>query len=76
MVFTNVHNPRSTISQKDECRNTVVKHEAALSANCTIVCGVTIEKYAFIGTGAVVNKDISDYSLMVEVPAKQIGWMN
>ena len=76
MVFTNVYNPRAGVSRKDEYRNTVVKQGATLGANCTIVCGVTIGKYAFIGAGAVVNKDVPDYALMVGVPAKQIGWMS
>jgi UDP-2-acetamido-3-amino-2,3-dideoxy-glucuronate N-acetyltransferase len=76
MVFTNVYNPRSAISRKDEYRNTLVKQGATLGANCTIVCGVTIGKYAFIGAGAVVNRDVPDFALMVGVPAKQIGWMS
>ena len=76
MVFTNVYNPRSAVSRKDEYRNTVVKRGATLGANCTIVCGVTIGEYAFIGAGAVVNVDVKPYALMVGVPAKQIGWMS
>ena len=76
MVFTNVYNPRSAITRKDEYRNTIVKQGATLGANCTIVCGVTIGKYAFIGAGAVVNRDVPDFALMVGVPAKQIGWMS
>ncbi len=76
MVFTNVYNPRSAITRKDEYRDTLVKQGATLGANCTIICGNTIGKYAFIGAGAVVNKDISDYALVVGVPAKQIGWMS
>ena len=76
MVFTNVYNPRSAIPRKDEYRNTIVKRGATLGANCTIVCGVTIGKHAFIGAGAVVTKDVPDYALVVGVPAKQIGWMN
>lgn len=75
-VFTNVYNPRSLVSRKDEYRNTVVKRGATLGANCTIVCGVTIGEYAFIGAGAVVNKDVRPYALMVGVPARQIGWMS
>lgn len=74
--FTNVYNPRSAVSRKDEYRNTLVKQGATLGANCTIVCGVTIGKYAFIGAGAVVNRDVPDYALMVGVPARQIGWMS
>jgi len=76
MVFTNVYNPRSAVTRKHEYRDTVVKQGATLGANCTIVCGVTIGKYAFIGAGAVVNHDVPDYALMVGVPAKQIGWMS
>jgi len=76
MVFTNVYNPRSLIERKDEYKNTLVKKGATLGANCTIVCGVTIGEYAFIGAGAVVNKDVKPYALMVGVPAKQIGWMS
>lgn len=76
MVFTNVYNPRSLIERKDEYRNTLVKKGATLGANCTIVCGVTIGEYAFVGAGAVINKDVPAYALMVGVPAKQIGWMS
>ena len=76
MVFTNVYNPRSAVTRKDEYRDTVVKRGVTLGANCTIVCGVTIGEYAFIGAGAVVNKDVKPYALMVGVPAKQIGWMS
>nr|WP_279052418.1 UDP-2-acetamido-3-amino-2,3-dideoxy-D-glucuronate N-acetyltransferase [Acinetobacter tandoii] len=76
MVFTNVYNPRSLIERKDQYRDTVVKKGATLGANCTIVCGVTIGAYAFVGAGAVVNKDVPAYALMVGVPAKQIGWMS
>jgi UDP-2-acetamido-3-amino-2,3-dideoxy-glucuronate N-acetyltransferase len=76
MVFTNVHNPRSLIERKDQYRDTLVKKGATLGANCTIVCGVTIGEYAFVGAGAVVNKDVSAFALMVGVPARQIGWMS
>lgn len=76
MVFTNVYNPRSLIERKNEYRDTLVKKGATLGANCTIVCGVTIGEYAFVGAGAVVNKDVPAYALMVGVPAKQIGWMS
>lgn len=76
MVFTNVFNPRSAVSRKDEYRNTLVKRGATLGANCTIVCGNTVGEYAFIGSGAVVNRDVPSYALMVGVPARQIGWMS
>jgi len=76
MVFTNVYNPRSLIERKNEYRDTVVKKGATLGANCTIVCGVTIGEYAVIGAGAVINKDVKPYALVVGVPAKQIGWMS
>ena len=76
MVFTNVYNPRSLIERKDEYRDTFVKKGATLGANCTIVCGTTIGKFAFVGAGAVVNKDVPAYALMVGVPAKQIGWIS
>lgn len=76
MVFTNVYNPRAAIDRKAEYRDTLVKKGATLGANSTIVCGVTIGRYAFIGAGAVVNKNVPDYALMVGVPAKQIGWMS
>mgnify|MGYP000559472966 CR=1 FL=1 len=76
MVFTNVYNPRSLIERKNEYRNTLVKKGVTLGANCTIVCGVTIGEYAFVGAGAVINKDVKPYALMVGVPAKQIGWMS
>lgn len=76
MVFTNVYNPRSAVSRKDEYRNTLVRRGATLGANCTIVCGTTIGEYAFIGAGAVVNHDVPDYALMVGVPTRQIGWMS
>jgi UDP-2-acetamido-3-amino-2,3-dideoxy-glucuronate N-acetyltransferase len=76
MVFTNVYNPRSLIERKNEYRNTIVKRGATLGANCTVVCGINIGAYAFVGAGAVVNKDVKPYALMVGVPAKQIGWMS
>lgn len=76
MVFTNVYNPRSLIERKSEYRDTLVKRGATLGANCTIVCGVTIGEFAFVGAGAVVNRDVPPYALMVGVPAKQIGWMS
>jgi len=76
MVFTNVYNPRSLIERKNEYRDTLVKRGATLGANCTIVCGVVIGEYAFVGAGAVVNKDVPAYALMVGVPARQVGWMS
>lgn len=76
MVFTNVYNPRSLIERKNEYRDTLVKKGATLGANCTIVCGVTISEFAFVGAGAVINKDVPAYALMVGVPARQIGWMS
>lgn len=76
MVFTNVYNPRSLIERKNQYRSTLVKKGATLGANCTVVCGVTIGENAFVGAGAVVNKDVPAYALMVGVPAKQKGWMS
>lgn len=74
MVFTNVFNPRSHVTRKHEYRKTLVKKGATIGANATIVCGVTVGEYAFIGAGCVVNKDVKAYAMMVGVPAKQIGW--
>ena len=76
MVFTNVYNPRSLIERKNEYRDTFIKKGASLGANCTIVCGVTVEKFAFVAAGAVINKDVPAYALMAGIPAKQIGWMS
>lgn len=76
MVFTNVYNPRSAISRKGEYQNTLVKKGATIGANCTLICGITIGEYAFIGAGAVINYDVPDFALMVGVPARQIGWMS
>jgi len=76
MVFTNVINPRSEISRKDAYRKTLVKRGATLGANCTIVCGITVGAYAFVGAGAVVNRDVLDFALVVGVPARQVGWMS
>lgn len=76
MVFTNVYNPRSLIDRKDEYKDTIVKRGATLGANCTIVCGITIGEYAFVGAGAVVNQDVPAYALVAGVPARQIGWMS
>ena len=76
MVFTNVYNPRASVTRKEEYRRTLIKKGATLGANCTIVCGNTVGEYAFVGAGAVVNKDVPAYALMVGVPARQIGWMS
>lgn len=75
MVFTNVINPRAFIERKHEFRKTLVKRGATIGANATIVCGVTIGEYAFIGAGAVVTKDVLPYALVVGVPARQVGWV-
>lgn len=75
MVFTNVFNPRSEINRMRELKQTLVKQGATLGANCTIVCGVTIGRYAFIGAGAVITKDVPDYALMMGSPARVSGWM-
>lgn len=76
MVFTNVYNPRAFIERKNEYRGTLVKKGATLGANCTIVCGISIGQYAFIGAGSVVNKDIKAYALVVGIPGRQIGWIS
>lgn len=75
MVFTNVYNPRSAITRKSEYRQTIVGRGATLGANSTIVCGVKIGEYAFVGAGAVINRDVSPYALMLGVPARRRGWM-
>jgi len=76
MVFTNVYNPRALIERKDAYRDTLVKRGATLGANCTVVCGITIGAFAFVGAGAVITQNVPDYALMVGVPARQIGWMS
>ena len=76
MVFTNVYNPRSAVVRRAEYRRTLVRRGATLGANCTVVCGVTIGQYAFVGAGAVVQRDVPDFALMVGVPARRIGWMS
>jgi len=76
MVFTNVYNPRSLVERKHEYRDTLVRRGATLGANCTIVCGVTVGEFAFVGAGAVVTRDVPAYALVVGVPARQIGWMS
>jgi len=75
MVFTNVVNPRAFIQRKDEFKKTLLKKGCSIGANATIICGVTIGEYALIGSGAVVNKDVKPFALMVGVPARQIGWV-
>ena len=76
MVFTNVYNPRSAVNRKEEYMKTLVGRGATIGANATIVCGVTIGAYAFIGAGSVIKHDVPSYALMVGVPARQIGWMS
>ena len=76
MVFTNVFNPRSAVIRKDKYRETYVEKGASIGANATIICGIRIGKYAFIGAGAVVHKDVKPYSLIVGNPGRPIGWMS
>ena len=76
MVFTNVHNPRAAVPRKSEYRPTMVKRGATLGANCTVVCGTTIGRYAFVGAGAVVSRDVPDFALVAGVPARRIGWVS
>jgi len=76
MVFTNISNPRSAVVRRDKYEKTLVKKGATIGANATILCGHTIGKYAFIGAGSVVTKDVRDYALVVGNPARQIGWMS
>jgi UDP-2-acetamido-3-amino-2,3-dideoxy-glucuronate N-acetyltransferase len=75
MVFTNVINPRSHVSRRDEYRRTLVKRGASIGANATVVCGVTLGKYCFVAAGAVVTHDVPDHALVMGVPATQVGWM-
>jgi UDP-2-acetamido-3-amino-2,3-dideoxy-glucuronate N-acetyltransferase len=75
-VFTNVANPRAAVERKQEYRETRVGKGASLGANCTIVCGVTVGRYAFVGAGAVVTRDVKDFALVTGVPARQTGWMS
>ena len=76
VVFTNVYNPRSEINRKSEYKYTIINEGATLGANSTLVCGISIGKYAFVGAGSVVNRDVPDFSLVVGVPARQIGWVS
>jgi UDP-2-acetamido-3-amino-2,3-dideoxy-glucuronate N-acetyltransferase len=76
MVFTNVINPRSEIIRRDDYETTVVEKGASIGANSTIICGNIIGRYAFVGAGAVVTKDVKPYALVVGNPARQIGWMS
>ena len=76
MVFTNVHNPRSAVPRKNAYRATLVQQGATLGANCTVVCGTTIGRHAFVGAGAVVSRDVADFALVVGVPARRIGWVS
>lgn len=76
MVFTNVYNPRSAVNRKQEYRRTRVRTGATLGANCTIICGTTVGEYAFVGAGAVVNRDVPAYALVAGVPARHLGWMS
>lgn len=75
MVFTNVMNPRANIERKSEFRKTLIRQGASMGANCTIVCGTTVGRYAFVGAGAVVSRDVPDHALVIGVPAKRIGWV-
>ncbi|MGH7531951.1 MAG: acyltransferase [Gemmatimonadales bacterium] len=74
-VFTNVMNPRSHVSRRDQYRTTLVKRGTSIGANATIICGVTLGEYSFIGAGAVIHRDVPAYALMVGVPARRVGWM-
>ena len=76
MVFTNITNPRSGVNRRGQYEKTIVKKGATFGANCTIVCGITINEFAFIGAGAVITKDVKSYALVVGNPGKQIGWMS
>jgi len=76
VVFTNVYNPRSEVSRKHEYKKTLIKKGVTLGANCTIICGVTINEFAFVGAGALVRNNVKKFALVVGVPAKQIGWMS
>jgi len=76
MVFTNVYNPRSAVSRKNEYRDTVVRRGVTLGANCTIICGIVIGEHAFVGAGAVVNRDVQPFALILGVPGRHAGWIS
>lgn len=76
VVFTNVYNPRSAVSRKTEYRDTVVRRGATLGANCTIICGIVIGEHAFVGAGAVVNRDVQPFALILGVPGRHAGWIS
>lgn len=76
VVFTNVYNPRSSVNRKNEYLKTLVERGTTIGANATLICGIKIGRYGFVGAGAVINTDVKNYALMVGVPAKQIGWMS
>ena len=76
MVFTNVYNPRAAVSRKHEYRATLVRRGATLGANCTVICGTTIGAHAFVGAGAVANRDVADFALILGVPGRKVGWMS
>ena len=76
VVFTNIKNPRSAVNRQSEYEKTLVRKGATIGANATVICGITIGSYAFIGAGAVVTKDVPDYALIVGNPARQVGWMS
>ncbi len=76
MVFTNIYNPRAAVRKMDQVRDTLIRKGATLGANCTIVCGATIGRYAFIGAGTVIIRDVPDYALMVGNPARHVGWVS
>lgn len=76
VVFTNVYNPRALVERKNEYRDTLIKKGATLGANCTIVCGLTVGEYAFVGAGAVITEDVLPYALVVGVPARHVGWVS
>jgi UDP-2-acetamido-3-amino-2,3-dideoxy-glucuronate N-acetyltransferase len=76
VVFTNVYNPRSEVIRKDEYKSTLIKKGATLGANATIICGITVDEYAFVGAGSLINKNVPAFALVVGNPARHIGWMS